>query len=93
MKDVKNVDLELINMIDHDTTKVFEYRIPRIYKREGQDLQISDDSLGSVHYYEQSQEKTNLKKINAFASFLAPKNKGKDRQEPVKGEGIQKNFG
>lgn len=52
MKDVKNVDLELINMIDHDTTKVFEYRIPRIYKREGQDLQISDDSLGSVHYFE-----------------------------------------
>ena len=43
----------MINMIDHDTTKIFEHKIPKIYKRDGLDLDLSDDgSLSDVHHYE-----------------------------------------
>jgi hypothetical protein len=47
MKDIKSKDLELINMIDHDTTKIFEHYIPRIYRRDGDDMH-DDGSLSDV---------------------------------------------
>jgi hypothetical protein len=32
MKEIKTMDLELINLIDHDTAKIFQHKIPRVFK-------------------------------------------------------------
>ena len=52
MKDIKSKDLEMINMIDHDTTKIFEHMIPKIYRRDDTEIIVSDDgSLSDVQHH------------------------------------------
>ena len=51
MVEIKEKDLEMINMIDHDTTKIFEHKLPKIFKGEGVDLEISEeDSLSDFSH-------------------------------------------
>lgn len=57
MKDIKTKDLEMINMIDHDTTKIFEHMIPRVYRRDGSDINVSDGSLSDIMHDGQDKEK------------------------------------
>lgn len=74
MKDIKTMDLELINLIDHDTTKIFQHKIPRVFKsKENWHIQISeDDSLSDIYFNngEQGKEKDKLKKISELSNFL-----------------------
>jgi len=57
MKDIKTKDLEMINMIDHDTTKIFEHMIPRVYRRDGSDINVSDGSLSDIMHDGHDKEK------------------------------------
>lgn len=51
MKEIKTMDLELINLIDHDTTKIFQHKIARAMKREDMTDAISEDeSLSDIYY-------------------------------------------
>ena len=54
MKDIKTMDLELINLIDHDTTKIFAHRIPLVYKEE--DMEISEDNSLVDRYHDNNDD-------------------------------------
>jgi len=41
MQEITDMDLELINLIDHDTTKIFQHKLPLVFKED--DLSISED--------------------------------------------------
>ena len=59
MQDLTDMDLELINLIDHDTTKIFQHRIPLIFKDE--DIDISEENTLLDFYHHRSDQ--NIKKI------------------------------
>ena len=67
MKEFKTMDLELINLIDHDTTKIFQHKIVRVFERDEEfNYKVSeDDSLSDIYYNVtvEDKEKDKLKKI------------------------------
>lgn len=49
MQEITEMDLELINLIDHDTTKIFQHKIPLVFKDD--DMSISEDhSLQDIYH-------------------------------------------
>jgi hypothetical protein len=49
MQEITEMDLELINLIDHDTTKIFQHKIPLVYKAD--DESISEEkSLEDIYH-------------------------------------------
>ena len=51
MKEIQTMDLELINLIDHNTSKIFQHKIARTMKPENMMEQISEDkSLSDIYY-------------------------------------------
>jgi hypothetical protein len=49
MNDVFEMDLELINLIDHDTTKIYQHRIPQVFKPDN--VEISEDNETGNFYW------------------------------------------
>ncbi len=49
MNDVVEMDLELINLIDHDTTKIYQHRIPQVFKPDN--MEISEDNDSGNFYW------------------------------------------
>ena len=45
MQYITDMDLELINLIDHDTTRIFSHKIPLVFKDS--DAEISEDDYHS----------------------------------------------
>lgn len=91
MKEIKSLDLELINLIDHDTTKVFQNKITGIFDRdtEGEAFKagnhtkhddkdkISEDfSLSDIYY--QGNEEAEDKHQESFMKHapIGSKNEG-----------------
>lgn len=45
------MDLELINLIDHDTTKIFSHKIPLVFERNKEENPINEDgSLVDIYH-------------------------------------------
>ena len=45
------MDLELINLIDHDTTKIFSHKIPLVFERDKEENPINEDgSLVDIYH-------------------------------------------
>lgn len=54
MKEIETMDLELINLIDHNTSKIFQHKIARTMKPENMTEPISEDNSLSDIYYSSS---------------------------------------
>ena len=60
MQDITDMDLELINLIDHDTTKIFQHKIPIVFKED--DVSLSEDnSLVDIYHDNQTKRSQHLK--------------------------------
>ena len=59
MQEITEMDLELINLIDHDTTKIFQHKIPLVFKDD--DMSISEDqSLQDIYHENFKMQSTTL---------------------------------
>ena len=61
MKELKTMETELINLIDHDATKVFQHKIPVVMKDD--DMKISEDeTLEDMYHGENDDDSPTLTK-------------------------------
>lgn len=59
MQEITDMDLELINLIDHDTTKIFQHKIPIVFKED--DISLSEDnSLVNIYHDNQTKKSQHL---------------------------------
>ena len=49
MQEITEMDLELINLIDHDTTKIFQHKLPLVFKDENMNIS-EDNSLEDIYH-------------------------------------------
>jgi len=78
MINIKSQDLELINMIDHDATKIFEHLIPGIYRTNDTEMKVINEegSLSDALHYELDKEKESMKRVKNLATFFEQQHEG-----------------
>jgi len=56
ISEIHTMDLELINLIDHDTTEFFRHKIPGVY-RDSDDGEIHEDNENHYFFHNSMLEK------------------------------------